>query len=393
MKIFLDTLSKTPTVSLGSQALAVESMHVMSRVIPGVQFVMLSPCPEVDRHYLKNEPYNVELVQRSKSQIGTVANMLTIIKGVDAVLSVLGDGYITTHPHKLIQKSFFFKKPAVLFPSSMGPFPGGFKRNLSLLGLSKFDVVMARDTVTYQYFQDLKIKNIKLLPDIAFALDPAPESRISEILSIEKLPVGRQYIGLNVSQLLNRLFREKGLNYIDFMKNLIISLKQYDCHIILIPHQIYPAFLKNESLEGQMFGGDDRIAVQEILKNFNGLQNCSPILGDYNAREMKGIIGKCEIMINGRLHSTVGALSMCVPSVIMQYSHKAGGVMDHLGMKNCVWDINDSVESLLKIIDMIWRDRSEIKNRLSQQMVEVRRDVYKTGEIFLDVIKSYGKSI
>ena len=68
---------------------------------------------------------------------------------------------------------------------------------------------MARDTITYEWLKDIGVHDVELVPDTAFILDRADDARIQEILSQEGVPSDRAYIGLNISKLLNHLYRQQ----------------------------------------------------------------------------------------------------------------------------------------------------------------------------------------
>jgi colanic acid/amylovoran biosynthesis protein len=398
MRVYLDALSHSPAVSIGTQSFIIGSMQIIAKCFNNTEFVMLSSFPELEKNYLDKEPYNVKIVKRSNSQLGTIRQILSVTKEVDFVVSAWGDGYITTPSHKLINKTFILKlrgKPLILFPSSLGPFQGKLKSYISKKGLSKFDKIMARDTVTFRFFKGLGLKNIYLIPDTAFILDPADENSIQEIFLKENVKnVDNSMIGLNVSQLLNCLFKDKlGLNYAKFISEIVIYLHgNFKKHILLVPHQIYPVCLNYMRSKSQMsYDGDDRCAIMEVMEYIRDKEIATPLKGEYSAREYKGIINKCEIFIGGRMHSIIAAISLGIPSVIMQYSHKAQGVMDMLGMEEYVWDIKSTKEELLSKINKAWYSRDVLRNDLKYRVVKIKDEVWKAGDLLKETISSKRK--
>jgi polysaccharide pyruvyl transferase WcaK-like protein len=389
-------LSRLATGSIGTQAFIISSMHIIKKQIPQVEFIMLSCYPEMDRAYYCNLGFDVNLIKRSENQLGTIKDILSIIKNVDAVVSVWGDGYISNPPYKLAHKTAFLKyknKPTVLFPSSIGPFSGKIKTFIAKKGLKQFDKIMVRDTVTFKYFKEIGLENVTLLPDTAFILEPSGESAVDEIFKKENIPTGRQYIGLNISQLLNCLFREKkGGNYPLLMAEIADHLYQeFHCNVLLIPHQVY--LTQYEYLDPALLtsiDGDDRYAIREVMKYVKNTKNVYPVLGEYNAMETKGVIGRCQIFIGGRMHSIIGALSLGIPSVILQYSHKAQGVMDMLELAQYVWDHNSSKEELIELIDTVWNNRNDLKRDIQTRMTSIKKEAWRAGEILLEELKKQG---
>lgn len=394
MKIFLDALSRTPTISIGTQALIIGSMEIIAKHLDDVTFVMLSAYPELEKYYCDKENFKIEFVKRSPWQLGSMKDIIGIIKQVDAIVSPWGDGYITTPPHKILNKTIFFnlprKKPSILFTASIGPFAGRIKQFFAKKGLSQFDVLTVRDTVTFDYLQKLGLRNVHLLPDTAYALEPSASDRVKEILEGEGVPTDKKYIGLNISQLLNYLCKQS--NAYDYPKLMAEAadyiVDTFKVPVVLIPHQIYPeSFLVVDKSVYESLDGDDRVAVREVMKQVNRKDAVFPILGEYTAREYKGVISLSEIFIGGRMHSVIGATSTCVPSVIVQYSHKASGVMDMLGLKDYVWDFKAPKQALFEKIDRVWKSRDEIRKNLQDRMKSIKKDVFIPGALLKDLIR------
>lgn len=386
MKIFLDALSQRPTISIGTQALIIGSLEIISRCFSGAEFLMLSSFPEIEKSYLADEPFKVKLVQRSRSQLGAIADVLAVTKEADLVVSAWGDGYITTPPHKILHKCLFLKywrKPLVLFPSSIGPFKGNLKRALAVLGLRKFDCLMARDTVTYNYLSDLGLHHAHLVPDTAFILEPTAKDKVDSLLRQEGIPAESSFIGLNISQLLNQLaVRKQDIDYVVFMAELARYLAdRYARRVLLIPHQILPASFREAREDYRTYQGDDRIAIKAIMDLLGDYPKVTPLLGEYTSRELKGIIGRCEIFVGGRMHSVIAALSQGIPSVLIQYSHKAIGVMDTLDLRDYVWDISAPPDQLFTLADRTWQNKSRLRQKLLTDMVEVKKKVGLAGEL------------
>lgn len=81
------------------------------------------------------------------------------------------------------------------------------------------------------------------------------------------------------------------------------------------------------------------------------------------------------------MHAVISAVSMHVPSVIMQYSHKASGVMEMLGLLDHVWDCRQPADALLKRVDAAWADRKTEHARLAQKMPAMVSQAYALGDL------------
>lgn len=389
MKIFLDALSRVPTVSVGTQALILGSMHIIKRRFPDAEFVMLSAAPAVERSYLDGTPFQVRLVQRSPGQIGTMRQIRQIVCEVDAVVSAWGDGYSTFPPHLIFRKTLVLKrrhKPLVLFTASIGPFQEGWRGAMARWGLAVFDRLTVRDMNTCRYMKALGLPDVRPLPDTAFAMPPSSAARIQEVLRLEQIPAGAPLIGVNLSILLHH---KMGQAYTDLILRLIQHLRNTaaGAHIVLIPHQFYPvAYTGADKQMRDGRDGDDRVVIERIYSALPDPKRVTAVRGEYSPEDYKGLISRCEMFIGGRMHSVVAALSTCVPSVIMEYSHKAGGVMEMLGLEDTVWNIHNDPQQLLEKVSAVWGSRQERRARLLATMPAINEQAYATGDVLAEVL-------
>lgn len=378
MKIFLDALSRKPTVSAGTIAYIISDMQIISGKYPECEFIMLSVDPEVDNMYLSKLPYKVNLIKRSKTELGTIFQIRKILKQVDVVVSSWGDAYVSLPPYFLFKKAFFLKKskvPLILFPSSIGPFNGGIKDYIAIRGLKKFDVITVRDIITYEYLQKYDLNSLKLVHDAAFVLKPESETKVNEIIKEVGLH-GKNFIGINISILLYHLFKDDNKNYIQTMIDFIQWLRnELMMPILLIPHQIFPEAYEYSQEKYESRGGDDRHAIDIVLNKLKDQNNIYHLSKYYTPSELKGVIGTCEIFIGGRMHSIIASISQCVPSLILEYSHKASGMMKMLKMEDYVWPISGDLQSLQAKISKLWDEKEKIRLYLTKEMPAIFEEI------------------
>lgn len=383
MKIFLDALSRKPTVSVGTIAYIISDLQIINKKYPDCEFLMLSVNPDIDNLYLSRLPYKVTLVKRSKTELGTIFQIRKILKEVDAVVSSWGDSYVSLPPYMLFNKAIFLKKskiPLILFPSSIGPFEGGIKDFIAIQGLKKFDIITVRDLTTFEYLQKHSLKNMKLVHDAAFVLEPETETRVNDLLKkigLEK----KKFLGINVSVLLYHLFKNNNKNYVQFMIDFIQWLRdEFKLPILLIPHQIFPETYEYTKDEYESRGGDDRFAINLVLNELKDKELIYHLSDYYTPSELKGIIGKSEIFIGGRMHSIIASISQCVPSLILEYSHKASGMMKMLELEEFSWPIFQEQNSLRNQVSKLWKERKIIRQKLTKEMPEIFKEIYDLAE-------------
>ena len=392
MKIFVDALSRIPTVSIGTQALILGCLQILHRRFPGAEFILLSSHPAHEHHYLDAAGLAIEVVPRSPTQWGTWRQLRGLLGRVDAVASAWGDGYVDQASWRLLQKSLFLKRagvPLILVTASLGPFRDGVDAWCARRGLALFDVLTVRDLNSQRHVRDLGFQDVQCLPDTAFVLEPAPEAAVDAILRREGAPGGEKFIGVNASILLHHRFPAlHGRPYAEVMAQLLDHLRRTTKRpILLIPHQIYPAGFPGLTPEIRLSAdGDDRAAADIVQQALPQPEGIFALRGDYSPAVYKGILKRCDLFIGGRMHAVISAVSAGVPSGIMQYSHKASGVMEMLQLADCVWDCRAPASELLRIASRLWTDRAAIRTRLEAKMPEIVAQAYRVGDRLAEML-------
>lgn len=237
------------------------------------------------------------------------------------------------------------------FPQTYGPFKTKLAWMIARFLLRRSSAVIARDGESQRIAQELvggRVE-VKLSPDVAFALYP----RVPEIMELDPplasgLP--RDTIGINVNGLMLNGGYSKGntfglkLDYGSFLRQMIVVLlATYPADILLVPHTFAIA-------------GDpesDNHACWQLREDLPSelRSRVRIVTGDYDAHELKGIIGQCGFFIGSRMHSCIAALSQGIPCVGVAYSMKFKGVFGSVGMNDWVIDArhvdNESAESAI----------------------------------------------
>ncbi len=85
------------------------------------------------------------------------------------------------------------------------------------------------------------------------------------------------------------------------------------------------------------------------------------------AAEIKAIIGMCDLFIGFRMHANIAALSQCIPTVGISYSHKFRGIMQALGQAQRVQpalDPMEAAEAVRNALDNAATVRAELELRI-----------------------------
>ena len=192
---------------------------------------------------------------------------------------------------------------------------GGYPVGELLQDLASYDVVLTRETITYEALKDAlgNRTRVLLVPDPAFRM-PAARDKAQYPDGFER---GRT-IGINISPMAEEL-EGKGGALRESVRALIRHILHHTMdRIALIPHVVWER-------------NDDRKVLldlyEEMRKELPGPEAERLLMvQDQPARCLKAVIADCRLFIGARTHATIAAYSSCVPTLVIGYSVKAKGI-------------------------------------------------------------------
>ena len=295
-------------------------------------------------------------------------NIIKRIKENDICLSVGGDAYCYGEQegwyeiNKIIKKQ---GKKLVLWGCSIG------KEDMSqakLEDLKNFDLILARESITYNMLKSKGLNNVKLCADGAFTMK-------KEELELPKGWKKGNTIGLNFSPLVLKKNKELG----DAMKKLIeYILDTTDMTICLTPH------VTEE-------GNNDYELLEKYYEYFKHTGRVIILPDNLNAIQYKGYIGRMRFFIGARTHATIAAYSNCVPTMVLGYSVKSKGIAkDIFGEEKLVLGINDisNFEKLKANFDEMIKEEELLKAKLEESIPNIKKMSYKAGEYLAELAKA-----
>jgi len=272
-------------------------------------------------------------------------------------------------------------QPLILLPQTYGPFNGWISRKVAAYIFERACAIYSRDEAGVDLINRVRKGRgvpVKTAPDLGFLMDsePVPGNLVAELNRWRK---GRNIVGLNVSKLLymggytgKNMFglRENYKALVDAVVSRLVS--ETDACVLLIPH-VHGADDGEES---------ERPLCRDLVKQYERAFPGKVIFFDeeMNHRQIKGLIGCCDVFTGARMHACIGAVSQCVPTVALAYSDKFAGVMRLAAASVQVVDLRSAaVEDVLAGLKSALIRRGEFKQQLAGQMPRIRREI---GGIF-----------
>lgn len=230
--------------------------------------------------------------------------------------------------------------------------------------MKRYALITPRESITEEALHKAGItENVKLYPDPAFALEP------EKIDLPKRFAVGRT-IGINVSPMIVRHEKIKGITMNNYRRLIDHILQNTDDCVALIPHVMW-----NHN--------DDRLTLKELYRGYEADKRVM-IFPDMSCQKLKYIISRCRAFIGARTHATIAAYSSCVPTLVVGYSVKARGIARDLfgSEEHYVLPVQalEDPEELIGAYDWMMDREQEIRSKLEQTMPEYCARAKEAGE-------------
>jgi polysaccharide pyruvyl transferase WcaK-like protein len=345
----------------------------------------------------------------------------------DIILDLSLDSYGDNDPRSMWETSKEFLiakslgKPVICIAQSMGPFRSPLGRLLAKYVLNKVNAISVREETSYNHLIEAGVTkpSIYITADFAFLLEPVSTNVASEVLK-EKFNSNCPVVGIAISKMKEfekirsitikifahlyslalyllpeiliesvihkilkkaRVFKrvEAQIDFKWLIEAINYLIEKYNAIVLLIPHII--------SSQDELFG-DDRTAIRKIYDAIEGekRKKVIPILEDYSSEELKSIIGTCDIFIGMKMHANIAALSQCIPTIAIAYSHKFHGIMKMLGQERFVLNATNS-EEVIRKMEELWVNRNEISMELKERLRDVREKALFNATLVFNLLK------
>lgn len=403
--------------NFGGPSLLISICKCLRKAVPDVEFSILSDIeksPEQARRY--EEKYNVARVNGIRARhkyLGLIQSFLwaTANKtGIRLPVSFLSNPWldelrkadVAMDTRGISQTDFFSRwrthfdeniplitaaylgKPAIKYTQDMGPFLNRSNRMTARYCFPKLDLIITRGIIVRELLKEIGIsKNVKVLPDTAFLLDPAPVEEVDKILEREDLS-GRQLIGIAASRQVDRRILKDGDKTLQNAYTLFLA--RIADHMIE-KCQATVVFIPNEGAKGPD-GYDDIFVAKKIYDKITYKENARVLSEFYNAEITKGLIGKCDLMIASRYHSAVAAFSMHVPTMVLGWGFKYDQLTETVGQRAYLFNYEgiDLVE-MKAAVDHLWKNRELVKETLERIIPHIKSTVYCGGALVKEILE------
>ncbi|MCW4001027.1 MAG: polysaccharide pyruvyl transferase family protein [Candidatus Bathyarchaeota archaeon] len=286
-------------------------------------------------------------------------------------------------------------KPYFVCSQTIGPFKTPLTRFFARFILARAQMITVREGLTQKYLlNNLKLalsNRLKLVPDLAFLLEPENPIEIKKLLLRKGIRQGDvPIIIVNPSNLIWRYMfpqlslEERYAQYTRIMARMVDDLPP-EAAVVLVPH-----VTARKSEAGKYKNVNDTAAIFSIYQEIKNKSRVHLITEDLDPREIKGIIKAADLLIGCRMHAVIAALSSGTPTVALSYSNKTMGIIGELlGLRDIIVNVRDQNDSALindelsSKITFIWKQRA----RISQQLQSESHRWRKQATVNIQLIK------
>ncbi|KMK75033.1 polysaccharide pyruvyl transferase family protein [Alkalihalobacillus pseudalcaliphilus] len=280
-------------------------------------------------------------------------NTIKYIDEMDVFLSIGGDNYCYGEQpgwYEIDRRVKEKGKKLVLWACSIG------EEDLSsrkLDDLKQFDLILARESLTYNTLQKHGLTNVKLCADPAFTMEKEEMP----------LPSGWQEgntVGLNFSPLVLNKNPESKQAVKDLIEHILDTTTMT---IALTPHVIQE-------------NNNDYEVLEEFYRDYKYSKRILLLSDQLNATQYKGYIARMRFFIGARTHATIAAYSNFVPTLVLGYSVKSKGIAkDLFGEEKFVLNLADISNStkLKGSFNELYQQEHDIKQQLEVRIPEIKK--------------------
>lgn len=269
--------------------------------------------------------------------------------------------------------------PVIKLSQALGPFETKINRTISKKFLSKCEIIFSRGQITSshldKHFPDLHYEeadDIAFLYQNEYSLSSENEGKVTALTArLDELNrYGTVIIGFVPSVLVLKRSLKKGLNYPGVLLNLVLSSINDNVHFVIYP---------NGTREGTSnLMNNDILAIKAIREYFETELTPEQFMKidwvdfDINTRGVRQITQCCSALVTSRYHAMIAGLALCVPTMVIGWSHKYRETLKRFGMERFAIDFQNENLNIQNLYGVFLKERFNTQASLKSKIGDVR---------------------
>ncbi|MGI6251038.1 MAG: polysaccharide pyruvyl transferase family protein [Anaerolineaceae bacterium] len=388
----------------GAEAMLMTSMARILRFSPGAQFNIYSIYPKEDSklvskpniHFYSGEPLSVALVHFPFALLYWLFKRIRItlplpkplaaLKNSDCLLDIGGITFSDGRTVQLLYNvltilpAYLLGVPIIKMSQATGPFRTSINKRLAKHILPLCQKIFSRGYLSSNYLdQLLGPGNYFQAADIAFlfnaedSLSVENEDKVAEVVDFLKRKRGASTLVVSVapSSLVLKKSLRKGIDYPGRLLNLLLATQDRNIHFIYLPNGSRQASTE--------IMNNDIIAIQAVRQTFTRelphelLDRVTWIDYDINTRGVRDLIAQTDLLITSRFHAMIAGLSLCVPTMVIGWSHKYRETLQDFQMAEFAIDYQHESVQITRLFLKALTNLEEMKVMLQSHLSNVKQ--------------------
>ena len=347
----------------GDEALLCSMIKNLREEKPDARLLVLSKVPkETKKTY---GVYSINRYNLLKVKKELKKSHLFIFGGGSLIQDVTSDKSLWFYL-SMLKLAYSAKIPVMLYANGIGPVNKQKNRKKVAEILNRANIITLRDEKSLKEVKDMGVLVETIVTaDPALSMTGVSKETAKKLLENENVKLNKKLLGISI-----RSWKEcDEAFWTSFSQQIDNICEKYDLTPVFIPLKTPEDIVISTEVQGKM-----KTKSYTLQKS-------------YNAEEIAGIFGVCDLTIGMRLHSLIYAAAVKCPAIGISYDPKVSGFVDYIGTSTSV-ELGEIFENKLILkADEIIKNSEEIKESLSKKADDFKEKTEETAKIAIELIK------
>ncbi len=400
----------------GAEAMLVTSIGELRKIDPELEFNVFSVYPENDVQLIKDakvrifngKPLQMALWHFPWALLAAFFRLFKIkiplpkslahMRDSEALLDIGGITFSDGRTLQLLFNVFtiwpamLMGVPVIKLSQATGPFKKTLNRKLATIFFSKSEKVFSRGYISSEFLKTLHLPKEKVIDaaDIAFRYEPdyalsdENEDRVSlleeKLMNVQR--DGSKVVAIVPSSLVLKQSRKLGINYSAKLLNMVLSTIDDHVHYVFLPN--------GTRASSDKVMNNDIIAIRAIRDYFaeelpkDVFDGIDWVDFDLNTRSVRKLINASDACVSSRFHAMIAGLALCVPTMVIGWSHKYQETLTDFRMQDYAVDYKSTELKILKVYQSFLANNKLIAQTLTEHIADVKQSSGRQFEYLKD---------
>ncbi len=334
--------------NVGDEAVLSGILGALRERLPAARITVLSAAPASTRR-----THNVHAVPRGGLRLlGTLAGADLFISGGGSLIQDATSARSAVYYLALLALAALLSRRTMIYAQGIGPLRRGWVRRFARSVLERTDLITVRDDDSLRFLRELGVTaGIHVVADPVFALDPAPDVHVRELLG----PRGAPRIGVALRPWGDDTYTRAVVEAVQVVRGSVGGAQ-------VVVFAFHPA---------------RDLAICRTAAELLGAQ----VVADLLPREMMAAVGTLDLLVGVRLHALIAAIAAGVPPVGLSYDPKVDGLFRRVGIGHLLPVEGLQAGQLQQAIMSAWQSREELRTRLRPLAAALRAEALRAADL------------